>query len=142
MWVASLREPAPATSRIRSNANKGGAMSKTRLPELLEDAEDGVPDLSFRVVDRGSSADGRPAFTARASFDGGTVGLQVVLGREWTHKAAGGVKVLRGSVTYRSVGEESDRLLRALAAACGVDADGARMKGEVTFTAVALEGNP
>src|SRR5437762_11903148 len=117
-------------------------MSRTKLPELLEDAEDGVADLSFRVIDRARTADGRMAVTAGASFDGGRVGLQIVLGSVWKAAPAGGLPVFQGEVSYCSVGEESDRLLRALRAAYGIDAGSATMKGEVKFTAVALDGDP
>ena len=103
-------------------------MSRTRLPELLEDAEDGEADLSFRVVDQARTSDGRLAVTAAARFDGGRVGLQIVLES--------------GEASFRSIGGQSDRLLRAMAAAYGLDAAESAMKDEVKFTAVALDGDP
>src|SRR3954470_23987523 len=116
-------------------------MGRTKLPELLEDSEDGFADLSLRVVSRARAADERMALTAKASFDGSPVGLEIVLGRDWKAASVADFPVLWGEVAYRSIGEESDRFLGALAAAYACRAGGA-MKQEVKFTAGALEGAP
>jgi hypothetical protein len=116
-------------------------MSRNQLPDLLEDADGDSFDLSLYLVDQARGADGRLTVTAKALFDRRRVGLQIVLGTGWKALDAGGIPVHKGEVVYRSIGEESDRLLVALAGLCACPG-AAAMKQEVEFTAVALEGDP
>ncbi|HEY7091336.1 MAG TPA: hypothetical protein VH518_24785 [Tepidisphaeraceae bacterium] len=118
-------------------------MDDTNFPHLLADTEEGFADLSFRVIELARRPDGRLSVVASALFDGGRVGLRVILGDTWKPATLGdNIAVYWGAVTYESTGQESDRLVRALAAAYGLSPKAERMKDRITFTAVTLEGNP
>src|SRR4051812_7324357 len=104
-------------------------MDDTNLPHLLADTEEGFADLSFRATELARTPDGRLSVVARASFDGGPVGLRVTLGQDWKPATVGdNIPVHWGVVTYESTGEESDRLVRALAAVYGLSTNAKRMK--------------
>lgn len=115
----------------------------TDLINLLEDVSEDFKDLSFSMAELSQTEDGSTSFVARAVLDGHPVGLRIILGNKWETRTLGGsAPVFWGHVTYQSIGEESDRLIRAIGTLYAIEKPGSRMKPEVRFSAVALEGNP
>lgn len=120
----------------------GGGMAED-IPDLLSDTEDGFADLSFRITEWTRTPDGGLSVIAMALSDGQSVGVRIVIGDSWKPATMGdNIRVFWGTVSYASIGAESDRLVHAIAAAYGITEWPTAMIARVTFTAVALEGNP
>lgn len=116
---------------------------RASLPQLFAGSEEGFADALLRLRSRERRPDGTTRLEALAVHEGGVVGLQVDLGATWAEANLGdALTVLSGTLQLRSIGKESDRLLRALAAAYGVEQPSRGMRSTLTLAAFALEGDP
>jgi len=112
-------------------------------PILDQFSEEGFVDLTFEIVDLAED-DAFFRFHLASSFEGEVVGMGVVL-----RKGVGPgfdedmdliqENVYRQGVRFYSAGEQSDRLVRAIAKLYGYDAAARRMIAEEAFTAIALQ---
>ena len=112
------------------------------LPDLFERSEEDFVDATFCIFRHSRQTDGSNIFHLRATHSGTTLGFVVETSSDWrSDTIAEGIPVFWESVRYRSLGNESDAFVRALASAYGTRA--ARpMAPTVQFAAIALKGNP
>ena len=115
----------------RQASTEGPQFSKASesqpLPEITSESEEGYYDLVFAIEDYKKLPDGSQAILASGMYKGRKVSL--------------GVYVSTGSVIYRSVGAESDLLLKALDEIYGTKQAPQTMKKTTEFTAISLEGD-
>jgi hypothetical protein len=113
------------------------------IPDLLSDTEEGFADLALRITEWSRTPEGGLSVTARALSGKQRVGVRIVISPDWKPATLGDtIRVFWGTVSYLSVGEESDRLVDAIATAYGVAERPRGMVRSASFRAVALEGNP
>jgi hypothetical protein len=112
-------------------------------PDILSEAEEGLADLVLGVAaDRLIPGGGR-CFDVHALHEGELVGLRVELSPGWRRGTiAGSIPSFSGTVTYRSLGDLSDRFVSLLDRLYGVGLDPERMKEAVSFTALTLGDDP
>jgi hypothetical protein len=113
------------------------------IPDLLSDTEEGFADLTFRITEWTRTPEGGLSVIAKAMSGERSVGVRIIIGDNWKPATLGeNIPVFWGTVSYVSLGAESDRLVHAIAAAYGIAERPTAMTERVSFTAVALEGNP
>lgn len=117
----------------------------TGPPEVTAEEEEGYHDLIFYVQDQKQLPDGSQSVHGVGTYKGRQLGLEVVLGPTWK----GGepskdipLTIYSGTLTYRSVGPESDAFVQVLDELYGTKLSPKAMAKETKFTGMALEGNP
>lgn len=111
-------------------------------PELVSRSEEGRCDLVL-LVDRCELLPlGSQVLRATAVHGGRRVGLEVVFGPDWREEPLGEQGCYQGMVTWRSVGGESDGLLRVLDELYGTECAPAAMAKLTDFACVSLSGDP
>jgi hypothetical protein len=123
-------------------AASSGSGARAALPELTSETEEGFCDLVLRVGHRETLPMGSQVLRASALHEGRRVALEVVFGPEWTEGTLADRPNYRGLVTYRSVGPESDALLRIIDELYGTKAAPSAMAKLTDFTCITLGGDP
>ena len=111
-------------------------------PEILSECEEGFADLVLAVAADHSTPDGGRCLELRATHKGELVGLRIELPSGWKRSQIGGITSFSGAVTYRSIGDLSDRFVSLLDHLYGVGLDPRRMKDAVSFAAITLGDDP
>lgn len=112
------------------------------LPILEQFGEEGFVDCVLRIVSL-TEIQSHYVMTLRASHQGEPVGLEVKVVKGIQSGLDADAKLIqqhvyRKGVVFRSIGKESDRLLRLLAALYGLEDLEGRMVQSESFTAIAL----
>lgn len=119
------------------------------LPDVLSINEDArwPQDFVFRITEHERSPDGQRRVVARGKYGDGVVGLEVVLSNEWEFsdlalEGGGALQLAWSTLELRSIGPESDSLLRALADVYGRPAPDGPFVGAFLCDAVYLGDDP
>jgi len=119
--------------------------SLTKAPEVTSESEEGFHDLIFYIQQHKTLADGTATIRALGMHKGRQLGLEITLGPTWKAGSLGKdvpLVTYRGTVTYRSVGPESDAFLGVLDELYGTKLNPTKMGTETHFTAISLGGDP
>jgi hypothetical protein len=117
----------------------------TSPPEVTSETEEGFHDLLLLIEKHKVLPDGGQSLRVSGIHRGKRVALEIVLGSAWR---AGSLKkdvpltTYQGRITYRSVGPESDVLLRTLDDLYGTILSASAMAKETHFTCITLGGDP
>jgi len=111
-------------------------------PDLSAAAGAGGGDLLLFIDHRVVLPLGSQVVRASALHRGGRVGLEVELGPDWREQTIDDRPAWEGLVTWRSVGTESDALLRSIDALYGTQAAPKAMAKLTDFSCVTLSGDP
>lgn len=114
-------------------------------PEITSESEEGFHDLVFYVQEHKSLADGTQTIRAAGVHNGRPVAFEIALGPTWTPGSLGKdipLVTYRGTVTYRSVGVESDTFVQVLDGLYGAKLSPKAMRKETVFTGITLGGDP
>lgn len=116
-------------------------------PEIVSGEQlQGFVDCRFYFENRESFLDGHMELHPVAIFKGKQVGFTISFDSKWqseTHEA-GDLKLTgsSGRISFQRSGAESDEFVAALAKIYGLKNSPKKMKDEVWFEAVCLQGNP
>jgi hypothetical protein len=130
----------PKGAGAQPSIQASGALSAP--PELTSETEEGFCDLLLYVEQHTVLPMGSQELHATAVHRGRRVALEVVLGPEWREGTFADQPSFQGMVTYRSVGSESDALLRILDELYGTKAAPRAMARLTDFTCLTLGGDP
>jgi hypothetical protein len=114
-------------------------------PEVTSESEKGFPDLVFYIQEHKTQPDGTQTIRGEGTHKGRQLGLVVTLGATWQAGSLGKdipLVTYRGTVTYRSIGSESDVFLQVLDELYGTKINPKGMGKEAKFTGISLEGDP
>ncbi len=111
-------------------------------PEILSESEEGCADLVLAIVANRSIPGPGRCFDVHATHEGELVGLRVELSAEWRRGKIGEIPSFSGIVTYRSLGDLSDRFVSLLDRLYGTGLSPSRMSDAVSFTALTLGDDP
>jgi hypothetical protein len=114
-------------------------------PEVTSQSEEGFHDLIFFIQEHKTLADGSQTIRASGVHRGRQLGLMVTLGGAWKEASLGKdvpIITYSGTVTYCSVGQESDAFLSALDELYGTKLNPTSMGTKARFTAISLGGEP
>ena len=115
------------------------------LPEITSESEEGFHDLVFAIEDHKKLPDGSQTILGSGMYKGRKVSLEIYLGAGWRSgqlDAEVPLTTYRGSVSYRSVGAESDLLLHVIDEIYGTKQSPQAMNKATEFTAISLGGDP
>jgi hypothetical protein len=118
---------------------------QSRLPEITSESEEGFHDLVLAIEDHKNLPDGAQSILASGMYKGKKVGLEINLGPAWRSSAPDAdvpIKTFQGSVSYHSVGAESDLLLRAMDELYETRRAPKAMNKATEFSAISLQGDP
>src|SRR6266550_8736011 len=88
-----------------------------KLAEITSESEEGFFDLVFSIEELKKLPDGSQVIRSSGIYQGKRVGLEVGLESSWRQASLGAdvpLIVYSGRVNYRSLGAESDLLLKAV----------------------------
>ena len=120
-----------------------GPRTLTEPPEIALESEEDFYELVFFIQEHKRLADGSQAIVARGTHEGTAVGFELLLGSTWEEEAsAPGLVTYTGTAACRSLGVESDSLLKALDQLFETNQAPSQMKNETRFRALSLEGDP
>jgi hypothetical protein len=113
------------------------------LPNILSETEEGFADMVFVAVEQGPLPSGEYKIEAASIAENEEVALRVILGPKWEYRILGGkLPVYQGVVAIQRVDGRSDKLIQFMDKAYSTAINPLAMKESVSFTAIALEGNP
>lgn len=115
------------------------------LPEITSESEEGFHDLVFAIEDHKKLPDGSQTILASGMYKGRKVSLEIYLGAEWRSGSVDAdipFSTYRGTVSYNSVGVESDLLLSIVDELYGTKQAPRAMNKATEFTAISLGGDP
>jgi hypothetical protein len=115
------------------------------LPEITSESEEGFHDLVLAITEHRKLADGAQTILASGLYKGTKVSLEVYLHPSWQSRpfdADVPIKTYSGNLSIRSVGAESDLLLRAIDELYGTKQSPKAMNKTTDFTGICLGGNP
>lgn len=115
------------------------------LPEITSETEEGFHDLVFAIREHKALTEGGQVLHAAGVHQGQVVGFELYLGPTWERISVGDVlpiETYRGVVMYRSLGQESDRLVQTMNALYRTRLGVSKMSAEATFTGITLGGDP
>ena len=120
-----------------------GPHPATGPSEIGSAANEDFYDLEFFIQEHKILSDGGQTIVARGIHEGAEVGFELSLGQKWTEGSfAADLFTYTGISSYRSRGPESDSLVQALDQLFETSMSPRRMKNEVRFSAISLEGDP
>jgi hypothetical protein len=120
-----------------------GPRPATEPSEIAVEPDEDFYELEFFIQEHKISGDGEQTIITRGLHEGATVGFELSLAPKWTVGSLGsGLVNYTGISNYRSLGSESDSLVRALDQLFATTQSPKRMKDEVRFSAISLEGDP
>ncbi len=114
-------------------------------PEVTSESEEGFHDLVFYIQEHTTQPDGTQAIRGAGLYKGRQLALEVRLGPTWQGGSLGKdipLVTYSGTVTYRSIGPESDAFLQVLDELYGTKLAPKAMGTETHFTAISLGGDP
>jgi hypothetical protein len=117
----------------------------TYPPEVTSETEEGFHDLLFLIDKHTVLPDGSQSIRVSGVHRGKRVALELVLGPSWRAGSLGKdipLTTYQGYVMYRSVGPDSDLLLRMLDHLYGTKLNPLSMAKETRFTCLTLGGDP
>ena len=119
-------------------------MENADTPELTADSEEGFADLCLKMEGLVQNKDGTYRFEARALHKGRPVAFAVALGTTWSPQEIKEISAFLywGEARLISLGNESDAFIQALDQVYETKVGVSRMRDDVGFTAVSLEGHP
>lgn len=129
-------QPATAAERKRALAAP---------PEVTSETEEGFHDLLLFIEKHEVLPGGTQSIRASGVHRGKRVALEILLGPAWRAGSLGKdvpLTTYRGQVTYRSVGADSDALIRVLDELYGTKLKPTLMASETHFTCITLGGDP
>src|SRR5207245_4011009 len=114
LLIACSKQP-PEQAQPQPQPVPTGTADKA-LPEITSESEEGFADLVFRLQAHEVLPDGTQNIRVAGLHKNQPVGFDLVLGPTWRKgKLADiGLKTNSGTVSYRSVGAESDAFLQVL----------------------------
>jgi hypothetical protein len=115
------------------------------LPEITSESEEGFHDLVFAIEDHKKLSDGSQTILTSGMYKGRKVSLEIFLAPGWRASPLDAdvpLTTYRGTVSYRSVGAESDLLLRAMDELYETKQMPKAMNKTTEFTAISLGGDP
>jgi hypothetical protein len=115
------------------------------LPEIMSESEEGFYDLLFAITEHRKLADGAQTILASGLYKGSKVSLEIYLYPSWQSlpfDADVPLTTYRGNLSIRSIGAESDLLLRAIDEIYGTKQSPKAMNKATEFTGICLGGNP
>ena len=120
-----------------------GPRPATEPFEIAIESDEDFYDLEFFIQEHKISDDGTQTIIARGIHEGANVGFELSLASKWTvGSLAQGLMNYTGMANYRSLGSESDSFVQALDQLFETAQSAKRMKDEVRFSAISLEGDP
>jgi len=125
----------------RANA----ATQQVALPEIASHSDTSWHDLSFRIQQLGNLPNSAQLLRVAGTYRGAPVALGVLLGPAWKEGRLGAdvpLVIYSGTVEFRSLGEQSDRLLAALDELYGTKQRAKKMGAQTEFAAISLGGDP
>jgi hypothetical protein len=128
-----------------SCARKPSAIPPSEItPEITSEMEEGgFVDLCFAIREYRKQPDGSQSISAYGVHNGKEVGLEILLGPNWKQgPLLGSVVTYKGTVTYRSLGPQSNAFLRVLDELYETKLAPQAMRTETQFTGITLGGNP
>ena len=114
------------------------------LPEAAYDSDQGK-NFVLRILENRAGPDGSRVFRAYGLDRGERVGLEVSWGPRWETVAVEADfpgNLLGNIVTFKSLGSESDGLVKAMSRHYGAGISPPGMKPMVSFSAISLQGDP
>jgi len=114
------------------------------LPNVTAESEEGFVDFDFRLIRLEQADDGATHVEAWGQHEGAALAFLAVLLPEWRPQPIEGMSGhwYWGSVLLRSVGSESDALVRALDNLYGIRLGIQAMESEIRFAAVGINDDP
>jgi hypothetical protein len=115
------------------------------IPEITSDGqEEGLLDLVFGLENHNELPDGTQQLVAVGRAGDHEVSFRADLGASWRRSTLEDTsfRMSQGTVTLRSLGPRSDRLIGALQSLYDTHLGLTTMASEIAFTAVSLEGDP
>lgn len=121
-----------------------GHDSRGGLPQLLAPSDEGIVDLRFGIESRERQAAGAERIVAAAMDGEREVAFAITLEPQWKQGELEGIglTVHQGVVVLASVGARGDHLVQAIDRLYATKLGASRMRPEVGFTAISLDGNP
>jgi hypothetical protein len=119
--------------------------TQNRLLEITSEAEEGFHDLVLSIEDHKKLSDGSQTILASGLYKGRKVSVEFYLAPGWrsgTLDPDVPLTTFRGTVSYRSVGAESDLLLQVIDELYGTKQAPKAMNKATEFTAISLGGDP
>jgi hypothetical protein len=119
-------------------------MTRLEMPELTAEIEGGWVDLCLKLENLTRDSDGACRLEASALFEGQIVAFAITLGTTWEPLAEEGMakSFYRGGAHIKSLGSQSDAFIRSLDQLYGTKIGASRMRDDIVFIAVSLEGHP
>jgi hypothetical protein len=134
----------PQQPQLQAKQQKRPAAALTKSPEITSESEEGFRDLIFYIQEH-KKVDGRQTLRGSGTHKGRQLGLEVILDATWKAASLGKdipFATYRGTLTYRSIGPESDAFLQVLDELYGTKLSPKTMSAETRFTAISLGGDP
>lgn len=112
------------------------------VPEIASATEEDFHDLVFNVEKVATAGDHSQEITAVGVHKGQPVRFQAVLSPTWEEGHLADRATYRGMVTIRSLGTESDALVKVIDGLYRAKVNATTMARAVPFGAISLKGNP
>lgn len=122
--------------RMRSSSTPNPA------PEITSETEEGFHDLVFSLASATRATDGSQEVTAVGTHAGQPVCFQATLSPTWKEGRVADRRSFTGVVTVRSLGVESDALVKAMDTLYEAQLKPTSMAKATQFAAITLNGNP
>jgi hypothetical protein len=121
-----------------------GASSAKLLPEITSESDQNFHDLVFQLDAQTKNGNGERQLRCYGLYRGKRVGFDVALRPSWKAISLGSnlPKSYQGSVELRSLGPESDALVRAVDNVYGTRVSPKSMNASTLFAVISLEGSP
>ncbi len=131
------REPVKQTLQATSKVK-----ALTKPPEVTAELDEGFQDLVFWLEEHEEQDNGTHRIRAAGTHKGKKVSFEILLSPKWTSGMTSPITAHTGTVTYRTIGTDSDAFLSALDQLYETKLSPKTMTKEVEFNAVSLEGHP
>ena len=119
--------------------------TQNRLVEITSESEEGFHDVVLSIQDHKKLTDGSQTILASGLYKGRKVSVEIYLAPEWRSGPADPdvpITTFQGTVSYHSVGAESDLLLQVIDELYGTKRSPKAMNKATEFTAISLGGDP
>src|SRR5919198_955247 len=114
------------------------------LPEITAASDTAWHDLTFRIQQKERRPEGAQLLRVAGTYRTTPVAIGVLLGPTWKEGRLGDLSLVTysGTVSLRSLGEQSDRLIVVLDELYATGQHPRRMRQQTEFTAITLAGDP
>jgi hypothetical protein len=135
-----------STHSLQARSELDSSKLLSAPPEVTSEQEDeGFHDLVLYVEKTSRGEDNSQSVHAVGTYKSHPLGIEVVLGPDWKAGSLGKdfpIATYHGTVSYRSLGSDSDAFLRALDELYETKVHPKEMAKQIIFTAISLEGDP